>query len=188
LLIVNSALLLTAWFVLRTYNRLIILRNKVRVDYSDIDVQLHKRSSLVQNLVDMVKEYAKHENSTFKQVAKARSAVDTSKNAREAAEADNELTKTLRSLMMVTEAYPELKADTSFQNMRADLMQIEGDIARYREEYNQTVTTFNNQVQTFPNLLVANLLTFEEAVLFQPGSSEVLDIKGLGEDETKKSK
>ncbi|MFH1749647.1 MAG: LemA family protein [bacterium] len=159
------------------YNHLVKLRNRVKTDYSDIDIQLHKRSSLIQNVVDLVREYAKHENSTFKEVAAARSALNTSKNAQETADADNILTQTLRSLMMVTEDYPELKASENFQQVRSDLLRTEDEIAHYRETYNATAERYNNQIQLFPNMLVAGLLSFEEAVLFKPSSSEpfVLD-------------
>lgn len=177
LYIISGLILAVGLYILKMYNHLVRLRNRVETDYSDIDIQLHKRSSLIQNVVDLVREYAKHENDTFKQVAEARSALETSQNARETADADNALTQTLRSLMMVTENYPELKADENFQQARTDLLRTEDEIAHYRESYNQTAEKYNNQVQLFPNMLVAGLLNFEQAVLFKPSSAQpfVLD-------------
>jgi len=158
-------------YLLSTYNMLIKVRNRVRTDFSDIDVQLKRRASLIQNLVDIVREYAKHEKETFTQVSKARSALDNSKSTHETAQADTMLTQSLRSLFMVTEAYPELKADKNFQDLRTEIAITENDIARYREEYNQTVERYTNALQTFPNLLVAGLFAFDAAELFAPGST-----------------
>jgi LemA protein len=158
----------TLLYLLTTYNAFIRLNNRVKTDFSDIDVQLRRRASLVQNLVDMVREYASHENKTFTKVAKARTALDNSQSMHDTAKADNMLTETLRSLVMVTEAYPELKADKNYQQIRTDLVLTENAIAGYREEYNQTVERYNNATQTFPNLLVANLFDFKEAELYQP--------------------
>jgi len=155
-------------YLLTTFNALIRLRNRVKTDFSDVDVQLNRRSSIIQSLVELVKHYAKHEKETFTDVAKARAALDTSATAGEKAKADNMLTETLRSLMMVTEAYPELKADKNFQELHRDLLSTENMVARYREEYNKTVERFNNMIQTFPNLLVASLFAFTAEPLFQP--------------------
>ncbi|MBP7876040.1 LemA family protein [Candidatus Woesebacteria bacterium] len=163
-------------FLLSNYNLLIRLRNRVRTDFSDIEVQLRRRGSLVQTLVDMVREYAKHENDTFKGVAAARSALERSTTPGETAKADNMLTETLRSLMMVTEAYPELRASENFQQLRQDILRTEDQIATYRETYNKTVERFNNVVQTFPSLLVANLFSFSSEALFQQSSSEAYQL------------
>lgn len=171
LIALTIILALVFLFLLVTYNKLIRLRNRVRTDYSDIDVQLKRRSSLIQNLVDMVREYAKHENDTFKGVAAARSALDNSTTTHETARAENMLTESLRSLFMVTEAYPELKADRNYQQLRDDLAGTENRIAIYREEYNKTAEVYNNEVETFPNMLVAGLFAFETAELFQPSST-----------------
>lgn len=167
LLVVSGVLVIALLYLLTTFNHLIRLRNRVKTDFSDIDIQLRRRASLIQNLVDMVREYTKHENSTFKDVAAARSALDNSKTAQQTAQANNMLTETLRSLIMVTEDYPELKATENYQQLRQDLLQTENSIAQYREEYNQTVERYNNTIQTFPNLLIAGLFGFETSDLFQ---------------------
>lgn len=167
LLVVSGVLIFALLYLLTTFNHLIKLRNRVKTDFSDIDIQLRRRASLIQNLVDMVREYTKHENHTFKDVAAARSALDNSKTTHQTAQANNMLTETLRSLLMVTEDYPELKATENYQQLRQDLLQTENGIAQYREEYNQTVEKYNNTIQTFPNLLVAGLFGFEPSDLFQ---------------------
>lgn len=164
---VAGIILFTLLYVWSTYNAFITKRNQVKTDYADIDVQVKRRASLIENLANLVKEYAKHEKETFENVAKARSALDTSKNAAEAAKAENMFSQTLRSLFSVVEAYPKLQASENFQQLREDLKETENLIARYREEYNLTVQEYNNLIQTFPNLLAAALFQFRSEELFQ---------------------
>ena len=154
-------------YLLVAYNSLIKRRNQVKTDYSDIDIQLRRRGSLIQKLADFVKEYAEHEKRTFENVAQARSALDTSKTAKEFAKADNMLTESLRSLFMVAEDYPKLQASANYKQLQGDLLQTENLIASYREQYNRSVQKYNNSVQVFPRLLVARLFNFHEEELFQ---------------------
>lgn len=167
LAIVSAALLFIVLYLWSAYNSFITKRNQVKTDFSDIDVQLKRRASLIENLANLVKDYAKHEKSTFNEVARARSAVDTSQTATEKAQADNLLTHTLKSLFAVVEDYPKLQASQNFQQLREDLKETEKTIADYREEYNRTVQQYNNLVQTFPNLIAAGLFKFEPEELFQ---------------------
>lgn len=155
-------------FLYTRYNKFTKMLNGVKTDFSDIAVQIAKRASLIQNLADLVKQYATHENATFTQVAKARSMLDTSKTPKQAANADNMLTQTLRSLFMVSEAYPKLQASGNYKDLMQDLRNIETSIANYREEYNQTVLNYNNTVQTFPNNIAALIFDFQQAQLFEP--------------------
>ncbi len=180
-LIIFGILFFIFLFLWGSYNNLIRKRNRVRTDFADIEVQLQRRASLIQNLVDMVREYASHENKTFTQVSSARSAIDTSKTAGDAAKADNMLTQTLRSLMMVTEAYPELRASENFQQLRSDISYTENSLAVYREEYNKTVESYNNLVETFPGLLVANIFGFKPEEYFTPIEHEVFKIEKKAE-------
>lgn len=177
LTILSLTLAVILFYLLVVFNALIKLRNRVKTLFSDIDIQLRRRSALLQNLVDLVREYTTHEEKTFTGVAKARAAVDNSRGAHESADADNMLTQTLRSLMMVTEAYPELKADTNYKELRRDLLDAEDKIASYRESYNRGVEDYNNTIQTFPNLVVAALFGFEPEELFQPSSIDEAPIK-----------
>lgn len=164
LAVVFGLVLLWIWGL---YNKLVIKRNEVKTDLSDIDIQLKRKADLAQRLVDMVREYAKHENETFTKVAEARSAVNTAKSAKETAKAENLLTDTLRSLMVVVESHPKLVASENFHGLRDDLKEIEDRIALYREQYNETTQSYNNAVMIFPNLMVAKFLGFEEAQLFE---------------------
>lgn len=163
-------------FLWAKYNGFITARNKVKTDFADIDVQLKRRASLIENLVEVVREYAKHEKGTFTGVAKARAALETSHGPKDSAKADNMLSQTLKSLFAVSEAYPILRASENFQNLTANIKETEDEIATHREQYNQTVLNYNTMVQTFPNLLVANLFGFQEEELFDAGNEGRQDV------------
>ena len=171
LYVLTGVLIFVFIFFYSRYNKFVKLRNRVNTDYSDIEVQLGRRGSLIQNLADLVREYAKHENKTFTRVAEARSMLENAENPNEKAQADNMLTETLRSLFMVSEAYPELKATTNYQNLRTDLLETENVIAAYREEYNMSVEEYNNAIQTFPNLVAATVFGYEARQLFESSGS-----------------
>lgn len=175
-IIVGVLILLLLW-LWGMYNAFISERNRVKTDYADIDVQIKRRASLIENLATLVREYAKHEKGTFEEVAKARSAINSAKGAKDSAVADNMLTATLRSLFAVSEAYPKLKASENYQSLNQQIEETENKIAEYRETYNQTVLGFNTLVQTFPNLLAAKLFGFTEQELFETSSADSKDIK-----------
>ncbi|MBU1000399.1 LemA family protein [Patescibacteria group bacterium] len=164
-------------FLWNRYNTFVSGRNKVKTDFADIDVQLRRRASLIENLVAIVREYAKHEKTTFSDVAKARAALEKPHGPKDSARADNMLTSALKSLFAVSEDYPDLLASKNYQDLQADIKEIESLIAKYREEYNQTILDFNTKIQTFPNLLAASLFNFQEEELFEAGSEGKQEVK-----------
>ena len=164
-------------FLWAKYNGFIAARNKVKTDFADIDVQMRRRASLIENLVEIVREYAKHEKTTFSDVAKARASLESPHGPKDSAKADNMLTQTLKTIFAVSESYPELKASENYQSLRGDIKETEDRIAQYREQYNQTVLDYNTTLQTFPNLLVANLFGFREEELFETGQEGREEIK-----------
>lgn len=166
-------LLLWLW---STYNSFVTKRNEVKTDYADIDVQLKRRASLIENLAAVVREYAKHENKTFENVAKARSAIQESHSPKEVAKADNMLTQTLRSLFAVSESYPKLQASENYKRLNDEIEETENLVATARETYNQTVLNYNTRLQTFPNLLAANLFGFKEEELFDAGEANLAEV------------
>lgn len=149
-------------FLWATYNKFIRARNQVKTDFADVDVYLRRRASLIDNLVAVVKEYAKHEKETFTGVAKARSALDSAHSAKDLGKVDNMLTQTMKSLFAVSENYPKLQASDNFKRLQNDLKETEDLIAHHREVYNQSVMSYNTSIQVFPNLLVAGLFGFGE--------------------------
>lgn len=149
-----------------TFNSFIRGRNAVKTDFADIDVQLKRRASLIENLVSIVREYAKHEKDTFQGVAQARSMLQQPHGPQQSAKIENMLSSTLRSLFAVSESYPKLQASENFKQLQEEIKQTEDAIATYRETYNQTVLNYNTSLQTFPNLLAAGLFRFTEEELF----------------------
>lgn len=154
------------------YNSLIKLRNGVNNAWSQINVQLERRADLVSNLVETVKGYAKHEKTTLKGVTEARAGLANAETVKENENANNQLTQTLKSLFAVAEAYPDLKADESFEELMDQLSETENQIASYRQIYNDVVWTYNNKCQMFPSNILANFFGFEEAGFFEIDEEE----------------
>ena len=152
------------------YNNLVVLRNKVRNGLSQIDVQLQRRFDLIPNLVETVKGYTKHENEIFSEFAKARSLYDRAKagsDVKEMAAADKGLSGALGKLMVVTEQYPELKANSNFQSLMRELTDTESKVAFSRQFYNDIVQKYNDKVEMFPSNIIATMFKFELAQFFE---------------------
>ncbi len=149
------------------YNGLVRARVRTREAWSGIDVQLKRRADLVPNLVETVKGYAAHERETFENVTRARAMLQQAGTAREAAEANNFLTQTLRSLFAVAEQYPDLKANQNFLELQRELSDIEEKIAYARQFYNRNVMSYNTSIQTFPNVMMANMFGFVQFEFFE---------------------
>jgi LemA protein len=149
------------------YNGLVRARVRTREAWSGIDVQLKRRADLIPNLVETVKGYAAHERETFENVTRARAMLQQAGTAAEAAQANNFLTQTLRSLFAVAENYPELKANENFLDLQNELSDIEEKIAYARQFYNRNVSTYNTSIQTVPNVVVANMFGFRRFEFFE---------------------
>jgi LemA protein len=148
------------------YNRLVALRNRVDNGWSQIDVQLRRRYDLIPNLVRTVQGYAAHERGVFERVTEARSrAIDASAVA-DQAEAENQITRGLRQLMAVAEAYPDLKANEGFLSLQEELTGTESKIAYARQFYNDQVMRLNTLIGSFPSGLVARMFGFGEREFF----------------------
>jgi len=154
------------------YNGLVTTKIRVDEAWSDITVQLKRRVDLIPNLVETVKGYAKHEKSVFEEVTKARAAMTGASGVAETAEADNMLTGALKSLFAVAEAYPDLKANTNFQDLQAELVDTEDKIQAARRFYNASVREFNTKIKVFPTVLFAGLLGFSEREFFELDETE----------------
>ena len=158
--------------LIAVYNGLV--RSKVRVEeaWSDITVQLKRRVDLIPNLVETVKGYAKHEKGVFEEVTKARAAMTSAEGVEQTAEADNMLTGALKSLFAVAEAYPDLKANTNFQDLQAELVDTEDKIQAARRFYNAAVREFNTKIQVFPTVIFAGMLGFTSREFFELDENE----------------
>jgi LemA protein len=149
------------------YNSLVQL--KVRADnaWSDIDIQLKRRHDLIPNLVETVKGYAAHEQGTFENVARYRSAAMAATSAGDRAQAEGQLTQALRGLLAVAEAYPELKANAQFMSLQQQLSDLEDALQNSRRYYNAVVRDLNTKIQSFPTNIIAGMFNFQQRQFFE---------------------
>ena len=161
------------WYI-TTHNSLISLKNDVEEAFSAMDVHMKKRYDLVPNLVATCKGYAKHESEAFTRVTAARNAAMAARSSGAPASgvdrisAERELSSSLRTLLnFVHEQYPQLKADSQFNNLSRQLEQIEEEIARSRKYYNAKIKIFNNKVEKFPSSIVAGRMKLERKPSFE---------------------
>jgi LemA protein len=149
------------------YNRLVKLRNRAENAWAQVDVQLRRRYDLIPNLVEAVKGYAAHERETFESVTKARAAAEQAQGVEQQAQAENVLSAALGRLLAVAEAYPQLRATENFQQLQAQLADVEQNIAVSRQVYNDTVLTYDNALQTVPTNIVAGTFGFRKRDYFE---------------------
>ncbi len=174
LILVVVAVVAFVWYL---YNSLIITKMRVSEAFSQIDVQLKRRADLIPNLVETVKGYAKHEKELFEKVTQERASLVSAKGAMEKASANNELSKTLKSIFAVAENYPDLKASQNFMELQEELSDTENKIAYSRQFYNSTVLDYNTKLQVFPNVFIGKLLNFKEAEFFGATDEEKKPVK-----------
>jgi LemA protein len=166
-IVVVALLVLLALAAVVLYNRLVRLRNRAENSWAQVDVQLRKRYDLIPNLVETVKGYASHERETFEEVTRARTAAQQASTVQQQAEAENVLTAAIGRLFAVAEAYPELRASENFQQLQAELSDIEGKIAIARQVYNDAVLSYDNALETVPTNVVAGMFNFEPRPYFE---------------------
>jgi LemA protein len=171
-IIIGAVIAVIVLFFVSTYNGLVKLRNMVKDQWAQIDVLLKRRADLIPNLVETVKGYAKHENETLNQVIEARNKFKSANTPEEEMEASGELTKALGRLMVLTESYPELKANENFLSLQADLKECEEKIAYSRQFYNDSVLSYMNKLQMFPSNIIGSMFGFKEMKYFEVAESE----------------
>jgi LemA protein len=170
--------LLLAFWVIGAYNGLVTLRNRFKNAFAQIDVQLKRRYDLIPNLVEVAKGYMKHESGTLEAVIAARNTAYAASKAAAANPADAAAMKGLLSaesglggalsrLMVVSEQYPDLKANQNMMQLTEEMTSTENKISFARQAYNDAVTSFNTTRERFPTNLIAGMFNFAEAALFQ---------------------
>ena len=164
--IVVVIVLLLLWLV-AMFNKLVRLRNRSENAWAQVDVQLRKRYDLIPNLVETVKGYAAHERETFEAVTNARVAAQQAQGVAAQAQAENVLTAALGRLFAVAEAYPQLRATENFQQLQAQLSEVEQNIVVARQVYNDSVLTYDNALETVPTNIVAGLFNFSPREYFE---------------------
>ena len=152
--------------IVSSYNSFVGLKQKVKNAWSQIDVQLQRRFDLIPNLVESVKGYMNHESDVLTKVTELRSSWANAKTVSEKAELDNQLSNTLKTIMAVSESYPDLKANQNFSK------NTENKISYSRQFYNDTVTSYNTKIEQFPSNIIASMFHFTAETLFEVDNSE----------------
>ena len=158
--------------VIVIYNSLVAKRQNVKNAWSQIDVQLQRRFDLIPNLIETVKGYMTHEKEVLEKVTSLRSSWAEANTVAEKSVLDNELSSALKTILAVSENYPDLKANQSFADLQEELRTTENKISFSRQFYNDTVTIYNTKLETFPSNVIASMFGFKEETLFEAESDE----------------
>ena len=158
--------------IISMYNGLVSARVKVDNAWSQIDVQLQRRFDLIPNLVETVKGYMEHESEVLTKVAELRTSWANSNSVKEKAELDNQLSETLKTIMALSENYPDLKANQNFAQLQQELQNTEDKISFSRQFYNDTTTMYNTKLEVVPSNIIASMFGFKPEELFKTESEE----------------
>ena len=172
MLVAIFVVVLLVLVVIVMYNNLVRLRQKVKNSWSQIDVQLQRRFDLIPNLIETVKGYMKHEEEVLTKVTELRSSWSSASTVAEKAELDNQLSGALKTIMAVSENYPDLKASQNFSELQQELQNTENKISFSRQFYNDSVTMYNTKLEVVPSNIIASIFGFKPEELFKAESDE----------------
>ena len=172
LIIIFIVITLIVLFIISAYNSLVRSRQKVKNAWSQIDVQLQRRFDLIPNLVEAVKAYMGHESEVLTKVTELRTSWTNANSASEKVNIDNQLSGALKTIMAISENYPDLKANENFTNLQNSLSETENKISFSRQFYNDSVTMYNTKIETFPQNIVASMFNFKPEILFNVDSDD----------------
>ena len=158
--------------IIGLYNSLVTLRMQVQNAWSQIDVQLQRRFDLIPNFVETVKGYVTHEKETLEKITALRTSWANATTVQDKADLDNQLSASLKTIMAVSENYPDLKANENFMQLSEELRNTENKIAFSRQFYNDTTTNYNTKLQVFPSNIIANMFGFKPSDLFKTENEE----------------
>ncbi len=170
--IILAIIVVIVLWVIATYNSLVGSKVKVDNSFSQIDVQLQRRFDLIPNLVECVKGYMEHESDVLTKVTELRTSWASAGSVSEKVEIDNQLSGALKTIMAVSENYPDLKANQNFNGLQQDLKDTENKISYARQFYNDAVTRYNRNLMVFPSNIIASMFHFTPATLFAVDSAE----------------
>ncbi len=160
-----------------TYNSFVKLNNKVKEAFSTMDVYLKKRWDLIPNIVETVEGYAKHEKETLKEILDLRNSAYDKMSDDEKIKTNETLSKDITKIMVLSEAYPDLKANENFKDLSNQLTKVEDDIANSRKYYNGTVRIYNNKVEMFPSNIIAKIFGYKSKNMFKASEAERENVK-----------
>ncbi len=175
--IVIAVIVIIVLYAFITYNNFIKLKNMVKEAFATMDVYLKKRWDLIPNIVETVKGYAEHEESTLKEVVELRNSSYDSMSDEEKVKTNQKISKDINKIMLLAESYPDLKASTNFQDLSRELSKVEEDIANSRKYYNGVVEMFNNKVEMFPSNIFAKLFGYKSKEMFETNNQERENVK-----------
>lgn len=170
--IILGVVVLLILILIGMYNGLVRARQKVRNAWSQIDVQLQRRFDLIPNLVETVKGYMEHEEGTLTKIAELRTSWANASGVSEKAELSNQLSGTLKTIMAVSENYPELKANQNFLALQEELQNTENKLSFARQFYNDSATMYNTKLEVVPSNIIASMFNFKPEELFKVDSDE----------------
>ena len=177
IIVLAAAIGITAVYFVSDYNRLVVLRNRIENAFSQIDVQLKRRSDLIPKLVESVKGYAKYEKGVLKEITAARAMAEGARSVSDKAKADVKMESALKTFFAVAESYPKLRANENFLLLQEEISGTENKIAYSRQFYNDTVMHFNSTIQMFPTAILASIFRFQKRDFFKAEESEKADVK-----------
>lgn len=177
LIIIIVVVLVCVLYFIFISNKLIRLNNEIKEAFATMDVYLKKRWDLIPNIVEVVKAYAKHEEKTFAEVTKIRKSTYDKLTVEEKINTNEELTNEISKIMILSEKYPDLKANGNFKDLSSQFTKTEDEIAQSRKYYNATVRVFNNKVEMFPSNIVAKILGYKRAKMFEISTEERENVK-----------
>lgn len=175
--IIIAIIILIIIYAFTLYNSFVKLNNKVKEAFSTMDVYLKKRWDLIPNIVKIVKGYAKHEKNTLKDVIELRNSAYDKMSNEEKIKTNEQLSNDISKIMVLVEAYPDLKANKNFKDLSNQLTKTEDDIANSRKYYNGVVKIYNNKVEMFPSNIFAKLFGYKPKTMFKANVSERENIK-----------
>ena len=170
--IILAIVVVVVIYIISVYNNLKTIENRVENAWSQIDVQLQRRFDLIPNFVETVKGYMNHESETFEKIAALRTSWANTQTVADKANIDNQLSGALKTIMAVSENYPELKANQNFSDLSEELRNTENKISFSRQFYNDTVTKYNTKLELFPSNIIAGMFGFKQKDLFEVDSAE----------------
>lgn len=175
--IILLIIILIIIYAFALYNNFVKLNNKVKEAFSTMDVYLKKRWDLIPNIVETVKGYAKHEKDTLEEVVELRNSTYDKMSDDEKIKTNEQLSSSISKIMVLAEAYPDLKANENFKNLSKELSKVEDDIANSRKYYNGIVRIYNNNVEMFPSNIFARLFGYKSKSMFEASANERENVK-----------
>lgn len=167
---------IAAYFI-AMFNGLIRLKNNIKKSWANINVLLKQRSDELPKLINSVKGYMKHERQTLNELTKARTDIMKAKTPAEKAKADSVITGALKTLFAVAENYPKLRASENFSQLQTRISGIENELADRREFYNDSVNTYNIRIQSFPDMVMARMMSYRPEEMFRVTEGETRDVE-----------